>query len=310
MNIMTFSVRTYVACCACMLILTGFAPWGIAAEPGTITAVRLSPDMKSLSIQHDGRVGNCSSFVMQNPYRLVIDINEAQPARIPSKIPVPGASVSEIRLGYANSRTRVVVDFGNNPVPAFNLVKGVREIRVNLGRGVALQGANSATPGKREQVKPAAPKPATPKLAAPPPSATKKNTSPLTVKSARADKNRVLLELAENHNPGKTYVLAVEMDTQDLNVRGATLRDDKGTVKRFQLSAAKDGLPGVRVETVSPWDTMGKQSPESSPLPGKPRFKWGLKADSEAGHGLSGPTKKGVLHMEGFVLKPRAEQGS
>lgn len=306
MNITTFSLRTFLTCCACAAILVGHAVWARAVEPGTITGVRVGPDKQSIAIQHDGQVGSFASFVMQNPYRLVLDINQAQPVRVPPRIPVPGSRISEIRLGYANARTRIVVDFGNNPVPPFRIARGEREMRVILGRGVASAESKPAHSERLAETKRPVPKLPRPTLPQ------KKSDAAVTVKSTRVDKNRVLLVLASNRHPGKTYVLAVEMDAQDLNVRGATVRDDKGTVKRFQLAEGKDAIKGVRVETVAPWDTMGTPAKESAQpqLSAKNKFKWGLNAAKDEEKSLTGPTKKGALRMEGFVLKPRVAQGS
>jgi hypothetical protein len=298
------SLKAFAVCCL-LAVAMGHTQGGMAAEPGTITGVRLAPDQSSIVIQHVGQVGAHTSFVMQSPPRLVLDVSQAALARIPGKIPVGSARINEIRVGYTDSRVRIVVDFGKSSVPPFRIDRGEREIRLTLARGGALTGDRPAKPEKPRETKPAAEK------AAAPPDLRKAGGALITVKSARADNNRVLLELAETGNPTKTYVLAVEMDAKNLNLRGATLRDDKGAIKRFQLSAAQDGIAGVQVETVEPWDKMGQQTEETSRPPrAKAKYTWGLKPTQDADRTSSGPTKKGAMHMEGFELKTRGQQGS
>ena len=130
---MNFPLSRYGApLLACCLLMANYGPaW--AAESANITSVQVAPDLKQISIKCDGPVGKHSAFVIQKPYRLVLDMESTGLGKIPTKINVGRNPLNEIRLGYANSRARVVMDFGDNPVPSFKVDKQSNGILVSLG---------------------------------------------------------------------------------------------------------------------------------------------------------------------------------
>jgi len=287
--------------CFCILMIAGQAYCGIPAEEGAITGVTLTRDLNHVVIQHNGRIGNYSTCVLGNPFRLVLDVGSTHLAQIPAKIKVDRSPISEIRLGYANSRSRVVVDFGDNPVPPFTIERGARDITLKMGKRLALGADRGGKPEKHQEKESPWAKAAASTVAP------KKPGSAIRVKATHVDDNRVVVDVADTRDPSKTYLLAVELDRQDLSVQGATLSDARGIVKRFVLAKVEDGISGVKVETVARSaraDTAEDKGTDSRA--GQTKFKWGVQSAKHA-EPLSGPRRNGAFRVEGFVLKPRVD---
>ncbi len=141
---MKFSFARYsVPIIACWFLINAGGPtWG--AEAANITSVQVAPDLKQITIRCDGPIGRHSAFVIRQPFRLVVDLESTGLGNIPRRISVARNPVSEIRIGYANSRARVVVDFGGHPVPSFKIYKQNNSLVVNLGIGAAMSQASPA----------------------------------------------------------------------------------------------------------------------------------------------------------------------
>ena len=88
-------------------------------ETPLITNVQIAPDQKQLMIKADKALGAHSAFAFENPYRLVIDFESTGLGKVPAKIKVDKPPINEIRLGKNGHRARIVVDFGEYPVPPF-----------------------------------------------------------------------------------------------------------------------------------------------------------------------------------------------
>ncbi len=293
---MKISLIKYTVCCFCILMIACHAHAGMTADEGMITGVRLAPDLNHLVIQHNGRIGSYATFVMGHPYRLVLDVRSTCLAKIPPKIKVDRAPIDEIRLGYANSRVRVVVDFGDNPVPPFQIERGAREIRLNMGKRLALGIERSSKSEKRKVTASSWARAASCTDSSP------KATAAMRIKSARVDDNRVLLELADPQKPGKAYLVTVETNTREFKMRSATLRDPHGTVQRFDLGTGKNSVPGVKVETVEPADRREATGEDQTPSrDAKAKFTWGRHSGPHAAHAAAGPTKQEALRVERFV---------
>jgi len=301
-KLMKISLTRHAVWCFGILMIVSHACCGMAAEEGIITGVKLAPDLTHIVIQHNGSIGRCATFVMGHPFRLVLDVGSTCLAKIPGKIRVDRTPISEIRLGYANSRVRVVVDFGDNPVPPFQVERGGREIRLKLGKRLALGVESQAKPDTRKGGASSRPK------AASSTDAPDKAAAAMKVKSARVDDNRVIVELADTRNPGNAYLVTVAMDKQDFKVRGATVRDSHGMVRRFDPEATKEAVSGVNVKTVEPWDRTGAaRDDRRQPRDAKAKFQWGSQSATHAERMASGPTRQGAFRVEGFVLQPRTK---
>ncbi len=185
-----------------------------AAESANITSVQVAPDLKQISIKCDGPVGKHSAFVIQKPYRLVLDLDSTGLGKIPPKINVGRNPLNEIRLGYANSRARVVMDFGDHPVPSFKVDKQSNGILVSLGvKAGAWQPRPAPKPAAQLQRNPVQPK-----AVAPAPAPQKADSSKVSVKTAGVTDDLIFVELASKKDPKRTYRVVIDVDVEELQV--------------------------------------------------------------------------------------------
>ncbi len=275
-----------------------------AAGSANITSVNVSPDLKVISIKCDGPIGKHSAFVIPKPHRLVVDIESTGLGKIPARINVGRKPLNEIRVGYANSRARVVVDFGDHPVPPFKIEKQINAILVNFGNTVPapLPGAGANLPPKpAPQVQRV---PVQPKAVASSPSTPNAASSLVTVKTAGVKDGQVFVELANKKDVKRTYRLVVDLDMERLLVRQASVSDSQGHLKRFDLTASKSNndtsIQSINSD-VGPRRTAG---PTATPSEGHPKFKWGIQAGEKR---PPAPTKMNAgvpIRVERFEPQP------
>lgn len=272
------------------------------ADPATLTGVQLSPDLRVLTVTFQGQPGKHSAFVIENPSRLVVDFDGTALARITTKVPVHREPVEMIRIGQQNGRARVVVDFGSHSVPPFKLDRRHDSIVIHLG-GNSVSGRPA--PPKQQQAQAVKPKPSTARESRVTPPPAKRND--LNVKSAGIAENLIYVEVIDEKDPKRAYRLVFDLDRTDFSVRGATVSDAAGSVRRFHL-VSSESTPQVKVDSLEK-----KESPttnESSPS-GKGKFKWGLQSgpqttlQSEDEFTEQESMTRGPLKMERFQLKPR-----
>jgi AMIN domain len=243
-----------IALFACLILTANYCPtW--AAEQANITSVQVAPDLKHISIKCDGPVGRHSTFVIQKPYRLVLDLESTGLGKIPAKIHIGRNPVNEIRLGYANSRARIVVDFGDNPVPSFKVDKQSNSLLVNLGvKAGAWQPKPAPKPAAKLQKDPVQPK-----VVALTPASKKADSSTVSVKSAGVADDLVFVELVHKKDPKRTYRLVIDLDVEE----------------RFDLASSQFdneiSSPSVQPR-VGPRRAAG---PIAAPSADHPKFKWG-----------------------------------
>lgn len=251
---------------------------GVSANPGEITAVQVAPDFSSITIRSDGQLGKHSAFVIDRPYRLVVDFESTGLGKLQGKIRVDKGPMNEIRLGYNNNRARVVVDFGDTPVPAYQIERKDNLAVIALGKAqgtptprpassapktqtvakpspVAPPDAPSHQDGSRSEPAPAQPSPTPTRPEASPSGApaVEKDNSSVSIKDAGVRNNLVFVELVDRKDPKVTYRLIVDLDMDDLNIRSASLSDSRGKLKKFEflksetelMSSAGAGTKGV-----------------------------------------------------------------
>ncbi|MBI4962035.1 MAG: AMIN domain-containing protein [Desulfomonile tiedjei] len=121
---------------ACLFLVAFCGPaW--AENAGEITGVRLDPENKRIVIASKGSVGKHCARVIGRPNRLVMDFEGTKLGQAPGKLPGGAADIHEIRVGTSKSRARVVVDFQNNPVPAFKVKREDSQILVVFGSSLS-----------------------------------------------------------------------------------------------------------------------------------------------------------------------------
>ncbi len=280
-------------------------PYNAAAQDySKITDVQVGPDLKGIAVKIQGPIGKHSAFVIEKPYRLVVDIESTGLGSLPGKVSVAKGGMKEIRIGSVNQKGRVVVDFGDNPVPPFSIDQTKDGLNISLG-------------AVSETLVPRAAEPARLKSAI----QTKKQTpdgverkgksfsrlllgrnSRLLVKSAGVEDNLVYLELAEIGNPAASCRLVIDYDKKNKEINGASISDSHGLLKKFQLVSAdvdsvrmtrSKGGPKKRVEV----DEDRNASPR--------KFKWGIQSNRGAGNPIPKVSSKAPLNIEEFELKKR-----
>jgi len=267
-----------------------------AAESANITSVQVASDLKQISIRCDGPVGKHSAFVIQKPYRLVLDMESTGLGKIPPKINVGRNSLNEIRVGYANSRARVVMDFGDHPVPSFKIDKQGNSILVSLGvKAGAWQPKPALKPAAQLQKDPVQPK-----AVAPAPVTQKADSSKVSVKTAGVTDDLIFVELASKNDPKRTYRLVIDFDVEELQVRQATVSDAQGHLKRFDLASSKSdaetAVPSIQ-PSVGPRRTAG-------PSGDHPKFKWGVQTGERKQPRAAKLNAAGPLRVETFQPRP------
>jgi hypothetical protein len=263
------SVRHLVLLCVCILLAGGMDAIA-GSESGVITGVTVSPDGKRILVKTDGMVGQHSAFVLRNPCRLVVDFDRLGMGKIPAKYRGLADGMEEVRLGYINGRTRLVVDFGDRPAPAFTV------LRVNQGVQITLGGApNAAKTTQRPQRAQEAPKSVVPeprgRIAVTP-----KSSGPaLLVKSATLKNDAVLIELADSEDPKRTYRLSVDLDAVDMLVKSTTITDHTGNRQRFEPLAGDTPKATGTDATAGPRGPRKEPEAEAAPVAPPGKYKWG-----------------------------------
>jgi hypothetical protein len=300
-----------------LVLLLAAATSGASQERGRITAVRLTPDMTQLMIRFEGEIGKHSAFVMGKPCRLVLDFEATGLGKIPGKIAVHRDPINEIRLGAVGSRSRLVVDFGDRAVPAFKIERAADMVTVRLSPGTAPGRKASASPegslrrgsvvargpaAGRESLAPS-------KSVSPTISATSPPDAGMVVKTAGMTNNLVFVELADRKDRKKVYRLVVDLDQEQMSLRQATMSDESGNMKRFNLVAAGEGEQVSTDAAPSPGQSAGPRKQSASPsatsdmTPAK--FKWGVQSSRPAVSPEPNVSKRPGLRMQGFTLQER-----
>lgn len=286
-------------------------------DSATITGVQVSPDLRQLVVKFDGPAGKHSAFVIQGPYRLVLDFEDTGLAKVANRINIGRAPIDSIRLGQGNGRARVVIDFGDHAVPPFRIDRQASAVIVSLASGPGLPGTpttrtvptvHEGAPSRPLPVakKPSGiPRPEAPKAKAPETQPSPKKASGMSVKSAGMAENFVFVEIVDQKDPKRTYRLVIDMDREELNVRGATLSDPKGNVKRFQVTSSEGGQLQTQPAPERPEPKVNSVVTSEATSGGKGKFKWGLRS-SESATDSEGSDKSGPLRIERFELKQKS----
>jgi hypothetical protein len=297
---MSSLLRAAIAGFLCLIIVVTFGTaWGADRK---ILGVDVSPDLKHITIKCDSPAGKHSSFVIQGPYRLVLDLESTALGSVPSKINVGRDPINEIRLGFLNERARVAIDFGDSVVPPFKIEKVKNDIVISIDRGLASarrEGTRPSTAAPR--VEPVA-SPSVAERARPRPDAAE-----IAVKHSGVANNMVYVELTNRKNPKQSYRLVIDIDPEAMRPRKATLSDTRGNLQKFEMSASTDPIPEAASEpartAVGPRKApLAAENQESD----KKKFQWGAQPAAQSTGTSSPPSKCGVLfHIEEFQLEKR-----
>ncbi|MGC8657694.1 MAG: AMIN domain-containing protein [Desulfomonilaceae bacterium] len=273
-------------------------------ETPLITSVKISPDQKQIIIKADKPLGTHAAFAFQNPYRLVIDFEDTGLGKVPLKVKIDKPPINEIRLGTNGHRARLVLDFGEYPVPPFMVERKGNLAVVALGEipteprpiqsNSQIESNNSPRHSSAAQTHHRNVSKPQPNHAAPPaPSVSlvapgKKSASEgLIVKQSLATNNLLLVELQNRKRPAENYRVVLDLNLNKMTVHNVSLSNSSGIVRKFDFSEpdktfAEDNLNkqsaptrptafGPRKET----EAGAQKEPTNHPL-----YSWGSKNSS------------------------------
>lgn len=127
---------------SCLVVVLVTSPiW--AQVTGQITGVKLEPDNKCIVIESTGTVGEHTARVIARPNRLIVDFKNTGLSRVPNRIRVVDDAIKGIRLGATEARARMVVDFQDRPVPAFQVTREQNRILLVFGKGLPTEGGSA-----------------------------------------------------------------------------------------------------------------------------------------------------------------------
>jgi hypothetical protein len=205
-------------------IIFAVALVGNSFAAGEISDITVTPDGRRIAIRSNASMGSYTEDVIANPARLIIDIAGTSISSLPSISGLAEGSMLNIRTGNTTSGARVVLDFGNRPVPDHRIVKMNNYLLVLLAQA-ASQEALLAKPSV-ERLGPEDTAPAVPKRtfrakriaadAAP-------NTSDLTIRSARVVDGIIVLKLASKTNPAMAYKVDLGVDLRHMGFSTARI---------------------------------------------------------------------------------------
>jgi len=113
----------------------GDAPAGPPATELVGIEVRESEQGTLVDLRTDGSLAKVDAFVLENPARLVVDLEGISQAETPARVEVGGANAARIRVGEHADKVRVVIDGGDRPDPfaGFRTVNRADGLSVWLG---------------------------------------------------------------------------------------------------------------------------------------------------------------------------------
>lgn len=200
----------------------------------SITEVSVSPDLRSVAIKSDGRIGGNTMAVMAHPSRLVIDIPGAGVGPEPRIEGLDKDSALLVRIAKTSSGTQVVLDFGSVPVPDHRVRQIDNYLIVLLGEWQPQPRVQAPPePGKAPAIRPVS--------ASPPKAQVIANAagSEFLIKSVEEVNGTIALKVAKRTEPQRVYRIDLGVDFQHLGFNGANVYPIGGHRGGGELSAGK-----------------------------------------------------------------------
>ncbi len=284
---------------ACLTLIAMVSSAG--AESGRIVGVRIAPDLANVEVQVDGQVGRHLTQTLERPNRLVIDFESAALGKLPGRIKIGRECVDEIRLGQHESRARLVIDFGENPVPRFNVLRQNQLIMVNLGKEQP-----AAVPAGINSAGDPAGRPSRPQISSSSSKPAEKAKSRVAVKQAGVSKDGIVMDVADRKEPKKAYRLNIDLDQNTLQVNKATLSDKSANLKQSQLPSTRE-IPVMTSGSLSLSGGPKKDWANSAAQPERRnQFKWGARTSEPTNPGQPQVVRRGPFKMNEYVVQRRS----
>jgi len=221
-----------IACLAVLCTAEG------ANASGYIDDIKVSPDLRTLLIKFKGDPGKHTAFVMDNPYRLVVDFESTGLATIPRRIRIARTPIREIRLGSNSSRARVVVDFGANPAPTYEIHRKKGLVALVLDLELEPEPVRQPKPrsARKPKKKKHRPKPARTRVT------NNDLNAPVKVTTAGTADNMIYLELVHKKDSNRRYRVVLEMDMGRIRINQVSISDAGGKVECFKVTPVKPAV--------------------------------------------------------------------
>jgi hypothetical protein len=192
-------------------LLLGSISWcSEARASGEITEINVTPDCKRISVRADDQIGRHAVFALEKPNRLVLDIEDTTVSR-ESAISGTIAAGLEIRAARKGSGARVVMNFGNRPVPEHRvrtvgnyLLLFLEGWGVPAGASYRTHQENSPEPLPRQE----------PILSSSP---------DLQIKSAEVANGLIVLKVANRAYPERIFKIELGVDFDQLGFSAASI---------------------------------------------------------------------------------------
>ncbi|MEW6348232.1 MAG: AMIN domain-containing protein [Thermodesulfobacteriota bacterium] len=124
---------------ACVMLLAAPHPCHSNASMH-ILGIDVAPDLSKITVRADGPTAKPKAFALPKPNRLVLDFEASKLGPVAGKIRVDKEPIREIRLGATDAKVRVVVDFGDHPVPPHRVSLQGNHVLVELRRTLEKRG--------------------------------------------------------------------------------------------------------------------------------------------------------------------------
>jgi len=203
---------------------------GGAASKLVGVEARTTPEGTVLVLKGDGRIDGASSFTLENPSRLVLDIPGVQNAVTTPRIDVGSAQVARVRVAQHDGKVRVVIDGGSAASFAGRRIEASSDgLIVTLAGSPGAQPTAASAPAAADSAAESPAENSQASAAAPAPSAAAAPTihQVTAVKlDAQADKHRVEIDADATV---KYQMMRPDKETIVVSLRNATLADGAQT---------------------------------------------------------------------------------
>ena len=247
---MKFAVQAVVILFSLVVVSLEHAPAQVENGETNIIGVQPSQDLKQIKIKFSGKAARPVAYVVERPYRLVVDFESTGVGHVPSKMAINRGLLREIRTGSNSTRARVVLDFGENPVPPFNVLRQSELVVLHIGKN----GQSAEKPKPSPEKNTTAPRPPLGRSSEVPSEDRRSENvdSHFLVKGAGLSQDLIFVELADRKDPKRNYRLVLDFNYDDLQLRTATFSDALGNVKRFDMALNTEPGKDPVVDSQSP----------------------------------------------------------
>ncbi len=284
---------------------------GPVLSAGTITDLHVGPDGRHVIVKVDGLAGDHNAFTLRSPSRLVVDFDETAIGSVPARRVVKRGPIREVRIGYADGRARLVIDFGARSGLPYKVHKEANRVLIAFAkpRESEARAAASRKPSARATPAVHAKREVKPKR--PARAAVNRNGArgALLLKSAGMEGDRIVLELARSDGRGGPAKLTVRVDLEKFEIEKAVLVDRQG--RRAALAPSRKHDNDVEF-TDSDEAKPEKKAARSGPVRSQEqkKYRWGMPAVRTRGPVKEPPAaRRPPLRLERVTLEKRDPAG-